>query len=711
VGTYSTTIAIGTATDNNYNFTPLNTSTFEVGKAAATIVVEGYEGVYDGTSYGATLVSATGVNGEDLSESVTVGSETFSDVPGGTVDWTFTDETGNYSDDNGSVEIVIEKGILNVTANPGQTKIFKSDDPEEFLYSVEGFVDGEDESILEGKLSRKPGEAVASYAIEIGTLTAGNNYEIEFIGANFVITAPLSGKPASFRITELDGSQIASPKLQNIPFDVLVTLIDESGNAIDHTDELEITLTSVGGVTEGASLKFQTDLEIPVSLTLQSGETELIFQDILFTGTSSEMGLDIKIVGSSSFDDEGQISSISGESDLFSVRTIVLDVQVSEDEIVADGESRAEVTISLTDYENNPLIGQQLTISASLGTLLTKEGDALTPDDLITNEAGEVVLDLVSSTEVGTSEIIVKCPGSCPESAFVSFIPEDPSTPADTQVFCRNDGSTLSSLIVVSGRVLATFNWYTTSDSEEILPSSTLLALGETTYYVSQVVNNLESGRIPVEVLVNPSPENPVIEFSGGKVVSSVSGLNFKYNWYLNDSYLVTTTINELSYLGPGVYSMDVENEFGCLSDKSNNLTLPLNKPAGTPLPPPRPEKPSRPVRGNKNQALRISDTLAIGDMKKLELEQEMNTDRNLYNEPRVKVYPNPTVSFVQVEYFGSDPKVDVYLMDFSGKEIVREEINNGKAVIELSNYSKGVYLVRIVESSGRYYSERLIVK
>ena len=33
VGTYNTTIALGTAADNNYNFTPLNTSTFQVGKA------------------------------------------------------------------------------------------------------------------------------------------------------------------------------------------------------------------------------------------------------------------------------------------------------------------------------------------------------------------------------------------------------------------------------------------------------------------------------------------------------------------------------------------------------------------------------------------------------------------------------------------------------------------------------------------------------
>jgi hypothetical protein len=71
-GEYNTTIAIGTATDNNYNFTPLNPSTFEVGKkdlavtaedlskfCGQTITFNGTEFTQDGLVSGDAITSAT----------------------------------------------------------------------------------------------------------------------------------------------------------------------------------------------------------------------------------------------------------------------------------------------------------------------------------------------------------------------------------------------------------------------------------------------------------------------------------------------------------------------------------------------------------------------------------------------------------------------------------------------------------------------------
>ena len=42
---------------------------------------------------------------------------------------------------------------------------------------------------MTGALTRAEGETVGTYAIGQGTLTAGDNYEISFIGADFAITA------------------------------------------------------------------------------------------------------------------------------------------------------------------------------------------------------------------------------------------------------------------------------------------------------------------------------------------------------------------------------------------------------------------------------------------------------------------------------------------------------------------------------------------
>jgi hypothetical protein len=91
-----------------------------IDKADATIKVDGYTGIYDGNSHGASG-SATGVKGEDLSASLDLGSS-FTDVPGGTAHWTFTGGT-NYNDASGDVAIDISKADALVTVT-GYTGVY-----------------------------------------------------------------------------------------------------------------------------------------------------------------------------------------------------------------------------------------------------------------------------------------------------------------------------------------------------------------------------------------------------------------------------------------------------------------------------------------------------------------------------------------------------------------------------------------------------------
>ncbi len=85
-----------------------------INKADATINVQGYTGTYDGQAHGATG-TATGVQNEVLA-GLDLG-EQFTDAPGGTANWTFTDVTGNYNNASGSVEIVINKADALVTVS------------------------------------------------------------------------------------------------------------------------------------------------------------------------------------------------------------------------------------------------------------------------------------------------------------------------------------------------------------------------------------------------------------------------------------------------------------------------------------------------------------------------------------------------------------------------------------------------------------------
>ena len=82
-----------------------DSETFTIDKAAATINVAGYSGVYDAAPHGAHLVSATGVGTTDLSASVALGGETFANVPGGTATWSFSNP--NYVAQTGTATIEI----------------------------------------------------------------------------------------------------------------------------------------------------------------------------------------------------------------------------------------------------------------------------------------------------------------------------------------------------------------------------------------------------------------------------------------------------------------------------------------------------------------------------------------------------------------------------------------------------------------------------
>jgi len=89
----------------------------------------------------------------------------------------------NYEPGYGSATVVITKRTLSIKADP-KSKIFGASDPV-LTYSVSNLVSGD---AVSGKPVRDAGEAVGTYAIRKGTLSAGANYAISFTGATFEIT-------------------------------------------------------------------------------------------------------------------------------------------------------------------------------------------------------------------------------------------------------------------------------------------------------------------------------------------------------------------------------------------------------------------------------------------------------------------------------------------------------------------------------------------
>src|SRR5690606_11005437 len=88
----------------------------------------------------------------------------------------------------------VAPAALTITADGGQQKVYGQADPV-FTYAVSGLANNDDESVLQGALSRDPGEDVDGYKLRQGTLDAGNNYSLIFHGDYFTVT------PAALTIT------------------------------------------------------------------------------------------------------------------------------------------------------------------------------------------------------------------------------------------------------------------------------------------------------------------------------------------------------------------------------------------------------------------------------------------------------------------------------------------------------------------------------
>src|SRR5207253_1297870 len=87
-------------------------ATVTITKATAVITVTGFSGVYDGSSHGVVSSSAKGVHNEDLT-GLMIAPTTYTNVPGGLIHWTFTNQ--NYDDQEGDATVTITKATAVIT--------------------------------------------------------------------------------------------------------------------------------------------------------------------------------------------------------------------------------------------------------------------------------------------------------------------------------------------------------------------------------------------------------------------------------------------------------------------------------------------------------------------------------------------------------------------------------------------------------------------
>ena len=197
VGAAKTLTPAGSITDGNgganYAITFATNTTGVITARAITVTATTDSKTYDATTTSAAIPTIT--TGTLAGTDTGSFTQTFDNANVGTGK-TLT-PAGSISDGNLGANYaitfvndttgVISQWAVTVTADSGEAKIYGTPDPT-FTYTVtSGSLQPGDS--FSGALARTAGENVGIYAINQGTLTAGPNYTITFVPANFTIVA------------------------------------------------------------------------------------------------------------------------------------------------------------------------------------------------------------------------------------------------------------------------------------------------------------------------------------------------------------------------------------------------------------------------------------------------------------------------------------------------------------------------------------------
>lgn len=219
----------------------------------------------------------------------------------------------------------------------------------------------------------------------------------------------VAGPASQWVISSADGSALAD-QLQNVPFDVRLTLTDADGNMAKVSQVLDVSLGVIGGGPSGA-LQLGGSNASPV-ISLAADESSVLVQSVFYTGASVESGPDIRLAAS--------VGSITGQSNLFSVRNTELSIMIEESSLVADGQATTVVTVRFSDAQGNRLAGQSIVLSTTQG-LLTSGSSTASQLSLTTNSIGEVSATLRAPSVPGVALLSAACAGACIASQVVTF--------------------------------------------------------------------------------------------------------------------------------------------------------------------------------------------------------------------------------------------------------------------------------------------------
>lgn len=174
--------------------------------------------------------------------------------------------------------LTVNPAVLTVTAN-AKTKVYGAADPE-LTYVATGLVNGDQ---LSGALTRATGDAVGTYAIQVGTLAASTNYSLSFTGADFTITAKAVSSPT---ITLAESSVVydGTEKKPAVTVKDGSTEISASEYTVSYSNNINVGTATVtitdnagGNYTVSGSTSFTITAKSVTAPTITLAESSVVY--------------------------------------------------------------------------------------------------------------------------------------------------------------------------------------------------------------------------------------------------------------------------------------------------------------------------------------------------------------------------------------------------------------------------------------------------
>ena len=388
---------------SNYTLTVASTPEFTILPKTLVVTVVSEPGKIYGAVDPVFTFEATGF---ELGDDVSVITGALSRDPG--------ENTGVYPMNTGTLtaginyvislvpsDFTITAKELEITASSLLSKIYGDPDPV-FTFEADGFESGDDISVITGLLSRNPGEDVGAYPIVIGSLSAGDNYVINFITADFtitkaILTATADNKTITYgdAVPELTitysgfkGTDLASvvdvlPSVSTLAVTLsdagiyTITITGGSDNnydlaLVDGNLEISKAVLSVTAddktriyLEENPALTFtysgfisgqdQSVLDVvPVVETAADANSDAGFYEIIVSGGSDNNYRFAYIVGTLNVNKADQVITFEAVPDGMRMTT--------EYQLVASASSALEVTFEFSDPDAGSVIGNVMTI-------------------------------------------------------------------------------------------------------------------------------------------------------------------------------------------------------------------------------------------------------------------------------------------------------------------------------------------------------------